>query len=174
MPSVSGKTFGTNNNSFIQLKIGQYTTTATNTSIDLWGVQWEAGNVATPFTTASGSIGGELALCQRYYQKSFDQGTTPANAASPNGQVYYTRQAASGNVEPTAWVKLSPSMRTAPSVTLYNPYSSSPAGQWSDGSTASANARTINGSDSGFTIDNTDVAYSTTNFAIQYAASAEL
>lgn len=39
----------------------------TNT-FQFWGMQAEVGSVATPFTTASGSIGGELALCQRYYQ----------------------------------------------------------------------------------------------------------
>lgn len=67
VPSVAGKTFGTNNDSYLWVRLWQYTTTATNTSIDIWGVQLESGNTATPFTTATGTIQGELQACQRYY-----------------------------------------------------------------------------------------------------------
>jgi hypothetical protein len=79
VPSLSGATVGTVSDSTAVLYL--YTSAGSNfnartgslgiqnVTIDFWGVQVEAGSVATPFTTASGSIGGELALCQRYYQQ---------------------------------------------------------------------------------------------------------
>jgi hypothetical protein len=81
LPSIAGLTIGTNNN----LSLCLYTSAGTNFSsrtdtlgiqnntIDFWGIQVEAastGSTASPFQTASGSIGGELALCQRYYWRS--------------------------------------------------------------------------------------------------------
>jgi len=65
LPSISGKTIGTGS----ALRLFIYVPGNTTQTIDLWGVQVEAGSVATPFTTASGTVQGELALCQRYYYR---------------------------------------------------------------------------------------------------------
>jgi hypothetical protein len=43
----------------------------TNT-FSFWGLQAESGSVMTPFTTASNTLQGELALCQRYFYSLSD------------------------------------------------------------------------------------------------------
>ena len=63
IPSIAGKTIGTN--SFLYIRLS-YPANATFT-IDTWGLQLEAGSVATAFQTATGTLQGELAACQRYY-----------------------------------------------------------------------------------------------------------
>jgi len=77
--SLSGKTIGTTaNTSALQIvfwtslgsSIRAYANaTFQNATIDLWGVQIEAGSVATPFSTATGTLAGELAAASRYYQR---------------------------------------------------------------------------------------------------------
>jgi hypothetical protein len=64
VPSLSGKTLGTNPDSSLHLFFS-LPINATFT-FDVWGVQVEPGTRATPFEKRH--IGTELALCQRYYQ----------------------------------------------------------------------------------------------------------
>ena len=65
MPSVSGKTISTSGDSWMAFYWNLPDSTAF--TIDTWGWQLEAGSVATAFQTATGTIQGELAACQRYY-----------------------------------------------------------------------------------------------------------
>jgi len=79
------------------------------------GVQLEAGSVATPFERRS--YGQELALCQRYYSKSYSVGTAPG-AVTNLGSVY-GRWSNNGSANALG-ARFVQSMRTAPTVTTYD------------------------------------------------------
>ena len=88
LPSIAGKTLGTNLNSRLECNIwvsaGASFANRTNSlgiqsnTFDLWGFQLEAGPVATPFALATGTPATELAACQRYYYRVGGDQTTQA------------------------------------------------------------------------------------------------
>jgi len=118
VPSVSGKTLGTNNNHSLWVGV-QITDTNTGT-IDFSQIQFEKGDIATPFEHRPYDM--ELARCQRYYQKSHAQGTAPA-VASFNGNSPETVQQFwnSGNTQLAGQqFFLKQEMRANPSATIYD------------------------------------------------------
>jgi hypothetical protein len=79
------------------------------------GVQLELGPVATPFENRS--FAEELALCQRYYEKSYNLSSAPGSVSAYNGQVIELspRNTANG----TFGFKFATRKRANPIMTLY-------------------------------------------------------
>lgn len=94
IPSVSGKTFGSNSDSYLAaffwFDAGSTYNSRTNSlgqqsgTFDIAQVQLEAGSAATPFEVRP--IGLELSLCQRYYEQGSNSwiGSFPAAVTMRN------------------------------------------------------------------------------------------
>jgi hypothetical protein len=80
-------------------------TAGANDYYEVTGVQLEIGSQATPFTRAAGTIQGELAACQRYFQNYSGSGLAFCNLA------YFSTTSAYGEFA-------FPIMRTAPTGTI--------------------------------------------------------
>jgi len=103
VPSINGKTIGTNSSLFVYLGLPNNSTF----TLGVWGFQFEAGSIATNFQTATGTVQSEAAACQRYYIQ-YDLLPNQSVSATSNGS-----SASIGICFPTA-------MRIAPSITLGN------------------------------------------------------
>jgi hypothetical protein len=117
--SVQGNRVNSSNTSFFD---------STDRTFFLTGVQMEVGSVATPFEHRS--IGDELALCQRYFYKTFPLGTAPA--VHLNDAIYHFQEVYSSNDTVTNF-SLPVDMRADPTVVFY-PGASSSGGSAGDNS----------------------------------------
>jgi hypothetical protein len=176
LPSISGKTIGTG--SWLAARFRN--TPAVGAVIDTWGWQVEYGSKETPFQTASGgSPQAELAMCQRYYQKSYSQATAPATNGTANGIIFASTTATAANSSYLVTVKLPVVMRTSPTVTIYS-FTSSQTGRVSDatGTDLAAGSGTANFvGDATFTVQNASgglITAASGGFIFHYQAVGEL
>jgi hypothetical protein len=131
------------------------------------GVQLERGSTATSFDFRP--YGTELALCQRYYWKTYNQSAVPGSASS---SATYRARSYSGSYA-AAVVQFPVLMRAVPSCTLYNSNTGA-TNSWRDvdnNADRSASLSTI--LDNAVCTESSSVTVNTTNM-FQIVASAEL
>ena len=138
-------------------------------------VQLEVGPVATPFEQIP--YGLSLALCQRYYEKSYDIGIAPA-ANSQVGCVAWNCNTFSNTAYTRTSVFYAVNKRATPSITLYNPVTGSTAAgtcvRNSDLSTDTLGSAALVG-ERGFTLQQALTTLTSGNFMqTHYVAASEL
>lgn len=134
MPSVAGKTANFGHAAVVALWSSAGSNFVSRTggltpqtgSLYFSQIKWEPGAVATPFERRP--IGLELALCQRYYCKSYNLATNPGTPNSDAGRIATGIQIGGTNSPSfTAYALRFPvNMRNAPAVTLYGAVSGNP------------------------------------------------
>jgi hypothetical protein len=116
---AAGSTFATTPNEW---KTGNYITTTNQVNLldtignNFWitGVQLELGSLVTPFENRT--MAEELALCQRYYEKSYEYATA-IGTVTQNGMTHGIR----GNGSQCSMVYYKVPKRTAATPSLYSP-----------------------------------------------------
>jgi hypothetical protein len=86
-----------------------------NKNFELAQVQLEEGPTATPFEFRP--ISTELAMCQRYYQKTYEQSVRPGTASRYNAVTHVYNSGTYQNI----WWRLPVTMRARPNAVAYNP-----------------------------------------------------
>jgi hypothetical protein len=174
IPSITGKTLGTNGNDLLNINFwtsgGSDYNARTNSlglqtiGVDLWGVHIKVGTHTTAATDLykQPEMGPELDRCQRYFWKSTSAGISAAWGA------YYTTTA--GRV----WTKFSQTMRAIPSMS----YSSNAFDKIGAGGMTAAGISGTYTDTQGVTFDGTGLTVATLGNPLAYtgviSADAEL
>lgn len=182
VPSIEGKTLGTNGDDCLQvsffLSAGSVLAAESGNlgpqsgDIEIANVSLVEGDATAeddPFSPRH--IEQELALCQRYYAKTFSWGTTPTNGAGFGGAISASTLSIGEVVATWQFPQL---MRTPPSMTFFNPGSGA-SGMWRNfADTASAAVNTFGPSSNRGCILVATSGPTTQHIAIHATADAEL
>ena len=89
-----------------------------NEYYDITGMQLEVGPLATTFSRAGVNIQQELTMCQRYFEKSYSQGTDPGAAVFAG--ISGNASGADSTGYTACITTFKTTKRTAPSITVYD------------------------------------------------------
>ena len=162
IPSISGKTLGSDHHLRLTLVTGSQTGT-----FDIAQVQLNAGEIALPFYPRS--VAEELRLCQRYYEKSYNTDVAPGTATI-DGQIYFVTVSTGAALDNLIFRVRK---RTIPTVTLYSSITGA-AGYVSESGTSDVVASAENIGETGFHRINGTFSAGWVNIRFHFTADAEL
>ena len=138
---------------------------STDNDFAITGVQFECGEYATPFEFEPQAE--TLRKCQRYFQKSYAETTTPGTSVAS-----YLQAKVDDSTYNFIKVNFSPVMRAAPTVVTYSTTGAS--GKLRNLSTGADIDETVAGYAEGILVHNASAVTSGQNIAFHYTAAAEI
>jgi hypothetical protein len=133
------------------------------------GVQLEKGSTATSFDYRP--YGTEFSLCQRYFQKSYNQSVVPGTASTTVGQIAIL--ANNSTFGEFLQMRFPVTMRASPTMVTFNPSSGASGSIRNNTASSNVTASINNSAESG--LSNLDSALTSGSvYTAQYTASAEL
>lgn len=138
-------------------------------------VKLEIGRNATPFQRRGDTYGDEVALCERYYQKSFNL-TTQAVQNAGVGTGEHSTSALGASQDQFNYVHFRTRMLTTPTVTIYNPAAANAQARDKTAAADCSGTTVSNNTQDGFTITTVSNAASAlgNEVAFHWDADAEL
>lgn len=148
---------------------------STSNFFRITGVKFDLGILPTPLDVVD--FEREYLRCLRYYQKSFDYATAPAqNLGSNTGELVFPQTVGASTTFNTVTVPLQVPMRSDITVTYYNPNAANAQVRNRNTSTDCSSTSAVNANEKVFTIQSTTPGGSATaqTLAVHWAGHAEL
>lgn len=167
--SISGKTFGTNNNSYLSFKVTRATVGDSTVYISDCQLEESAAGISSPTVLGRRLIAQEHNICQRYFEKSYDG--TYGNIAGA-----HQTTAATASILSNGTIRYKATKAFSPTISIFSPNDSTSGvvAEYNTSGTFVANrtASIVNNCNTGFTVQ---VASATVgnNIRFHWFATAE-
>jgi hypothetical protein len=148
-------------------------TAGANDYYEITGWQLDIGSVALPFRTYAATIQGELAACQRYYEKSYNTDVAPATTTDVGAIGMFQDASTSTLNQGQIFYKVA--KRGTPTLTIYSPVGGATGVVYNNKTGANVAATALyNGATNGSFYTNVGTAGTGLNAKYHYVAELEL